>query len=250
MNNYTKISFIYGLSSSTNDKLIRYIGFSTNPHRRLHEHLDKSRYETTKVYSWIKSQKEKGNKILYTILGCFPEEIIGKKETEFILLYKSFGANLLNHNNGGLGGHSPDAETRAKLSKAQMGNQKGKGKKRTVEQIEKIRNFNTGRPKNKRQLEAFKKVRERIWSNPELVKEMIRKSSEARKGKAQPNRSLTEEQVCYIFKLQNEGKGFKEIQNITKYSETKLNNLLYNKNRYTDFKIKNNLKLIYQRRRK
>ncbi len=205
--NYSKISYIYGLSSSDREEIIRYIGYSNNPKRRLGEHIERSKKDKTKVYCWIKSHIEKGHKINIHILSCYNESKIGIKETETILLYKSAGANLLNHNNGGLGGISPDAETRRKISEFHKGN---------------------------------------TWNRFKVKKPKVIKEKLPKVFHPAPNRILTEEKVLKLYKLHSEGKTPAEIMRLENITRTQMNNLFYHPKRYSDIKLKHNLVLTKQ----
>lgn len=117
----SEISYIYGLKSSK-DNLIRYIGCSISPLKRREKHIVESKLNLYKRHKWINKEINSNNEILIEILECYNRELIFEKEIEYILLFKSFGANLINGNNGGLGGTNPSKEVREKISKSKMGN--------------------------------------------------------------------------------------------------------------------------------
>lgn len=96
--------FIYGLASSS-DGVIRYIGATKQPiEKRLYYHIeDSKRYGSLKC-EWIKSELSIGNKIDSIELDAVPLSEIKKWEVEYIKLFKSFGAKLVNSNRGGDGG--------------------------------------------------------------------------------------------------------------------------------------------------
>lgn len=74
-----------------------------------------------------------------------------KKEKEFITLYgrKDLGKGCLaNMTDGGEGNQNFSQEIRNRISKANKGNQYGKGWKPTIEQVEKMKNALKGKPNN------------------------------------------------------------------------------------------------------
>lgn len=117
----TEISFIYGLFSTNNPELVRYIGKANNPYKRLTAHLLASKSKKTYRDKWIFSELEKGNSINIKILLCKPESEIYDWEKETIKLYKSFGAKLVNGNEGGLGGKNPSKEVKEKIRQSKIG---------------------------------------------------------------------------------------------------------------------------------
>ncbi len=82
----TEITYIYALFDLSEPDLIRYVGKSKNPKRRLTTHRCNSKNETTYKANWIKSIN---GKIGYTVLKvCRLSEFI-IHETYFIKFYKS-----------------------------------------------------------------------------------------------------------------------------------------------------------------
>jgi hypothetical protein len=95
---------IYGLSSTSNPDLIKYIGYTKKAStKRLMEHLSESRRRKTKKDKWI--QKELlSHKICVTEIDeCDSVEVAKKLEISYISQFKSFGANLKNGTSGGDG---------------------------------------------------------------------------------------------------------------------------------------------------
>lgn len=215
-----KLAYVYGLSSSEDPEKIRYIGVSVSPEERLKDHKKESKTGHTKKCRWIKSQLNKNNNIVLTILFTDNIENIYNREIEFISMYKSLGFNLLNHNNGGIGGIIPDKETRDKISKG-----------------------NKGKIKTEKQLESIKRVRENFYNDPIKLAAAKEKWKISGKRPQYKTRKLTENQVIEIFKLNNEGKSLKEIGEILNLSKTTLNNLLYNKKRYYEIKQRYGLQI-------
>ncbi len=130
-----KIYRIYSLASSENPELIRYIGYTgeKNPRDRLWGHTYESRrskrknLKRTHKINWVNSILEKGYKIIQEILedNIISEIEVKNKEIQYIKLFKSFGAYLVNETIGGGGGtrygwkHSD--ETKNKISKGNKG---------------------------------------------------------------------------------------------------------------------------------
>ena len=96
--------YIYTLNCPTT-KEIRYVGKSSNPSKRLAQHLsDKSKSHKA---SWIKSLLNKNQIPVINIIGEFNDEKeCYKAEITFIEKFKSDGADLTNHQIGGIGGTS------------------------------------------------------------------------------------------------------------------------------------------------
>lgn len=128
-----KICNVYGLYSSARPLEIRYVGQTTGSiERRLTLHFYKLRKEGAKTAcaKWIKKHLSLGNTIHTKLIS------IGDWNTEEIKqiqIFKNFGAQLLNHTEGGggiLGYHHSTKECK-KVSKRFL------GKKQTEEFVEK-----------------------------------------------------------------------------------------------------------------
>lgn len=197
----TKISFIYGLSSTNNPELIRYIGKANNPHKRLITHLSKSKSKKTYRDKWIFSELKKGNSINIKILLCKPESEIYNWEKEIIKLYKSFGAKLVNGNEGGLGGTNPTKEVREKMRQSKLGKAI-----HTDESKQKLREINLNRG----------------------YRPMLKQ------------RNLTEAQILEIWALKVKGNSQCEISKLLNIPIRFLKSLWQN-NTYKDIKEKHNL---------
>ncbi len=215
----TSLIYIYGLSSSLDKGNIRYVGYTNNPQKRRCDHVTESRALKTHRHKWVRSVVENGGKLLISILRETTEEYKGEAETETILLFKSFGANLVNANNGGIGGKCPSEETRKKISLGKMGNTWNKG--RTPSNINILREANR-RPKT-----------EQAKLN----------MSKARLGKRTKKRLIKDDMIVEMYKLYNEGKAFDEIVELLKIKRSTLSNVFYSKAYYKDVKEKYNLKL-------
>lgn len=217
--NQSNISYIYGLYSSEEPEVIRYIGYSKNPIKRLKDHLSDSKYLKTYKHKWIQSELKKGNKLYIIPLRCVAEEDQYKCEIETILLFKSIGAPLTNGNNGGLGGKSPTVETRAKMSTGKIGNTWNKGRIPL--------NIKTLRESNK------KPRTEQAKLNMSL----------ARKGMRMKKRVLSDDIIIDIFKSYNSGLSISQVINKLNIKKHTFSNVLYVDRMYSDVKKKYNLKI-------
>lgn len=121
LNNYT----VYGLASSENGELIRYVGITTKKlNVRLNEHRNYCKKNFNKRGNWIGKVIRGGNKLVLVILESelTREEAI-VKERHYIKLFKSFGADLVNGTSGGDGvrDYTPTAEARERMRQAKLG---------------------------------------------------------------------------------------------------------------------------------
>ncbi len=125
--------FIYYLLDPLTGK-IRYVGKTYDPQHRFGAHLrDKGK---SRKSNWIKSLISKRSKPVMEIL----EEVEDDDDTKWqdserfwIALFKSCGASLLNHDNGGLSGKMMSEETKQKLRISST------GRKLSPEAIEKMK---------------------------------------------------------------------------------------------------------------
>lgn len=109
--------FIYSLACPITG-FVKYIGKTFDPRMRLRKHLTAKKKAASSL--WIFSLKQRGLLPIFEILIEVPSDNWENTEREYILLFKSFGAPLLNHTIGGEGGNT-------------MG-----GRKLTLEQANKI----------------------------------------------------------------------------------------------------------------
>lgn len=136
---------IYGLKLKDDDK-IRYIGLTKQSlSRRMAGHFSHAKRKKYKVSNWL--NKYKDNVEIILIEDNIPNrEECCKKEREYIKLFKSFGANLLNHTDGGeIGcynkGHNKSQEWKDMMSKRMIGNKITLGRKMTPTHKEKHKKF-------------------------------------------------------------------------------------------------------------
>lgn len=99
-----KLTYIYSLSDP-NTNQIRYVGKSDNPQIRLNEHIRKCKYSNTHKNNWIKSLLNKNLKPVMEILDIVSINDCGFWENYWIIMMKTWGFELTNIANGGIGGN-------------------------------------------------------------------------------------------------------------------------------------------------
>ena len=104
---------VYGLSS-TEDGEVRYIGQTTQPARRLNNHISKSKTGNTHKKRWVRSVIAKGFEVQMSTL--LEDAVWDEDEIRIIEEHKAAGARLTNATDGGGGMKNATPETRAKLS--------------------------------------------------------------------------------------------------------------------------------------
>ena len=98
-------------------RLVRYVGKSTQPHKRLRQHiLSARRGGDRRICRWIRSLLERGLLPQMLILERAMQDSWESAEQYWITAFREDGADLTNHTDGGDGAHNPDDESRAKLS--------------------------------------------------------------------------------------------------------------------------------------
>jgi len=125
--------FIYYLLDPLTGK-IRYVGKTYDPKHRFGAHVREN--GRSRKSNWVKSLISKGAKPVMEILEEVDDEDSGQwQEAErfWIAFFKSCGASLLNHDNGGLNGKMMSEETKQKLRIAST------GRKLSPEVIEKMK---------------------------------------------------------------------------------------------------------------
>ena len=106
---------VYGLSSSE-DGEVRYIGQTTQPARRLNNHISKSKTGNTHKKRWVRSVIAKGFEVQMSTL--LEDAVWDEDEIRIIEEHKAAGARLTNATGGGGGLKNATPETRAKISAA------------------------------------------------------------------------------------------------------------------------------------
>lgn len=97
-----------------------YVGKTNNPAKRLKRHLTKKEVDT-KCSKWINSLLFNNTKPIFEIIDIASLEDWQAKEKHYILLFKSFGAKLLNQVPGGGGCLEMTQEIKDKIGSANKG---------------------------------------------------------------------------------------------------------------------------------
>jgi hypothetical protein len=98
-----KTGYIYGLTSSR-DGIIKYIGATKRDLKiRTYAHIYEGKKRSSIKCEWIRNEMLEGYKIESIELDIVPVNDLLIKEVEYIKLFKSFGAKLVNSNDGGVG---------------------------------------------------------------------------------------------------------------------------------------------------
>lgn len=116
-----EIQYIYTLSSPEEPEIVKYVGYTNNPNKRLNKHYTDSLKGKSKVKCWVKGLRDKGMRPIMTVIDSFQTvEEVWEAEIAYIKLFKSFGAHLKNLTTGGEGstGHKHSTEAREKISQA------------------------------------------------------------------------------------------------------------------------------------
>lgn len=219
------ISYIYGLYSTRNTEIIRYIGYSYNPIKRLTGHFNEAKsMNKYHRHRWILNEIANGYEIKFIILRVLPEHEIQKGEIETIALFKAIGADLVNGNGGGLGGRNPSKESKERARLAKLGNKWNVGRKHSKQFSEGISKRMKGRKKPQEGIDKAKETR--------------RLNNSYRKGK------LTEEIIKEIYRLYNEeNKSIGMISLDLNIPKGSLCNIIYNPISYKEIKEKFSLQV-------
>jgi len=113
-----KFTYIYVLIDPR-DLSIRYVGKANNPKQRLSTGHLSDKCNCPRV-SWIKSLKKLGLKPVEEIVDEVSMDEWQFWEQHYISLYKSWGFNLVNWAEGGLGGSGMKGKTHSQKSKDQI----------------------------------------------------------------------------------------------------------------------------------
>jgi GIY-YIG catalytic domain len=115
--------FIYVLVDSET-LLIRYVGRTINPRKRLNQHTYPQRSKNAYLVAWVMDLRARGLKPLLQIIEEVPSEHWQERERYWIAYYREHDAPLVNIEAGGLWpGHAP--ETNVKLSASKVGVKRG-----------------------------------------------------------------------------------------------------------------------------
>lgn len=128
-------TFIYTLSDPTT-KVVRYVGKTINPHKRFTDHCRKTNDRHHRAV-WISSLRHKHQKPLMEIIDEVDFDQWEYWEIYWISVFKSWGFDLVNGNDGGKGTCSIETREKHRINST--------GKKRSPESIEKTASKNRGR---------------------------------------------------------------------------------------------------------
>ena len=137
-------AYIYALLDPRTDE-VRYIGWSRNPQARLHKHVSDSVKRSTHCHNWVARLLADGYRPLMQIIEETDLASYAERERFWIAFYRSSGARLTNHSDGGDGmpGHHHTDDTKRRMS--EYAKAIGRRPLRTPEIIERIRQKMTGR---------------------------------------------------------------------------------------------------------
>ncbi len=192
---------IYKVINNENGKI--YIGQTTKRLcDRRHDHIYSAFVKNAKTALHCALRKYgKGSFKFEKLCNCASREEMIRKEIETINLMSSRSPNGYNLTAGGEGLFNPTIEIRAKLSLAQIGNQKTKGQRRSVESRKRMSDARKGIPlsdEHKKKISESRKgipARNKGWCHTDEAKAKMR-------GKRKP---LSEEHKAKISKS-NKGK--------------------------------------------
>jgi hypothetical protein len=172
--------FVYTISDPR-DNLVKYIGITTDIKNRFSKHNSfRQSKEGILKKNWIIKLKNLGLNPVFDIIDEGTIDYCQEAETNYIKLYKSFGAKLKNRQKiGFLFKHTE--ETKRKLSEFR------KGKKASEDTKLKLSISNC-----------------KFWLGKKFSKEHIEKISEGRKGITSYNKGLYKVSDEFIKKLQEE----------------------------------------------
>lgn len=229
---------VYGLKMDDDEK-IRYIGItSKNIQVRINEHLkDLSRTNVkTHKKNWIVSCMNLGKQIGYIILeDNLTQEEAFKKEIEYIKLFKSFGANLVN---GTLGGDGVRVTNDVRMKFKQR-----KGFRHTKETREKMSIMRKGKKLSDETKRRMSESQKRAGNKPIITDEIRKKKSERMKGmtslmKGKKHSESTKKKISLskfghksarrtrVVQLDKNNNLVKEFESLTQaIIETKINNI-------------------------
>jgi hypothetical protein len=113
-----KTTYIYGISHRG---LIRYIGKSNNPRRRLYQHINEK--SNKHKYNWLNNIIKNNDRPTIEIIDEVPEEEWEFWEQYWISQFKTWGFKLLNATNGGEGanGYKHAEHSKKKMRKSKLG---------------------------------------------------------------------------------------------------------------------------------
>lgn len=144
-----KICYIYTLNCPDTN-IVKYVGQSVNPKKRLQTHINKSNISTkTRKKAWIKGLSKCGKKPIMSIIDVVPLEEASFWEQHYISLFIGWGFSLYNLTYGGEVKKEVSNKTKEKLRNYNLGKKQSaetiakrvsklKGQKRSIEVRKKL----------------------------------------------------------------------------------------------------------------
>ena len=161
--------FIYVLVDPR-DGDIRYVGASTDPHKRYRQHvkdLRRSDYRT----AWIKKLLRLGLQPILRMIQEVPSDVCDEAERYWIKTLRDLGCRITNGTAGGTGLVAPSAEVRARMSTAQKALYAS-----SAEFRERHAAKNRGRFPSKETRKKLSDTLKLIWNNPEAREAQSRRA--------------------------------------------------------------------------
>jgi hypothetical protein len=198
--------WIYSLSDPRFPGIVRYVGQSKNPTKRLRSHVQDARGEpgNHRRY-WLRTLIEAGVKPALTLIEECSEEAWQIRERHWIAYYRSLGCDLVNSTDGGEEHKTLCMESRAKISQSNKG--RLKGIPLSPEHRAKIGKAQIGKkmsPESRARMSAFQKGRtvsdERRARQAEIMRHRPRSAESIAKG--------AEKRAGHYMLMSPEGKQF------------------------------------------
>ena len=163
------IAYIYALCEP-GTLVIRYVGKSINPIKRLRNHL--CDHSSVRKARWLQSLHNQDKAPHVLILEVVNEAYWKEAECFWIAYFRRDGCDLTNHTDGGEGLHNPTEETREKIRSYRKQCFLDQGYKQrifTPERAEKISKSLSGKPKSAAHVARLPQNQKGYKRNPETV---------------------------------------------------------------------------------
>ena len=212
--------FLYGLVSTSNPELVRYIGVANNLRRRIYQHVSEGRTGSgvnQHKNRWIKAELTAGNKITHKVLAEY-ESHADAYEAEKALIeeYKNtFPGQLTNIADGGLGGIilSGELGEKARAASTQGFKKYWTPERRKIQgelirklwKTEEYRSLNTQIKRDLWQTEEYRKAHARGLAKAREEKNYLEKAAEGRR-----NSALWREKISQLNQTEEERQMLRE----------------------------------------